>query len=187
VRLVGTVARVGERGALHYRAGSVRSRHLVAAWIDHLALEAAAPTGCLCSVGTKGTSHFEAVPRDEAAAFLSALVKGWRRAQTRSLPLYENASYAYAKKMSDAEIAEYRGRVLHPGPSHKPFRPSKSAMTAAEKAFDPFGDARGDIDDPYVTLATRSRKPFEPEDHFMKWALALWAPLLHHRRDGVPA
>ena len=187
VRLVGTVAKVGARGALHYRAGSVRSRHLVAAWIDHLALEATAPVGCLCTVGMKGTSYFEAVAREDAVSFLAALVKGWRRAQTRSLPLYENASYAYAKKMSAGEIAEFTSRVLSPGPSEKPFRPPKSAMVAAGKAFDPFGDARGDSDDAYVTLATRGRDPFVPEDHFMKWALGLWAPLLHHRRDGVPA
>ena len=41
--------------------------------------------------------------------------------------------------------------------------------------------------DIYVALATRGREdPFVPEEHFAKWALCLWAPLLTYKRDGVP-
>ena len=49
------------------------------------------------------------------------------------------------------------------------------------------GEKKYEGNDLYVTLSTRGRDPFVPEPHFMRWALGLWAPLLHHRRDGVPA
>ena len=192
VRLVGTAQRVNvQRGALRYRAGSVRQKDLVAAWVEHLALEATDAVGCTCTVGTADTAHFGPVPADDARAYLSALVKGWRRAQSRSLPLYEQASYQYAQALSAGELAEYADRVRAPGRSDKPFKPPEKAMKAARSAFSPFKgrpDAPpGDDDDPYVTLATRGRDPFVPETDFMKWALGLWAPLLHHRTDGVPA
>lgn len=187
VRLVGTVERVGARGALRFRAGTVRPKHLVASWIDHLALCAEAASGTCCTVGTKGTAHFEAVSMADAKAVLAALVKGYRRASKKGLPLYENASHAYAAKMSKGDLAEYTARVIAPGLSDKPFSPPEQAMSEARKAFDPWGEAPGDKGDLYVTLSTRGRDPFVPEPLFMKWALALWAPLLHHRRDGVPA
>ena len=187
VRLVGTVARVGPRGALRYRAGTVRQKDLVGAWVDHLALEAAGGVASTCAVGVAGTAHFGPVGADDARALLGVLVRGYRRATSTSLPLYEHASHAYAGKLSKGELAEYTDRILAPGLSDKPFRPASSAMREARKAFDPWGDARGDADDAYVALATRGRDPFVPEEHFMKWALGLWAPLLHHRRDGVPA
>ena len=192
VRLLGTAQHVSpQRGALRYRAGSVRQRDLVAAWVEHLALEATAPVGCTCAVGTRDTAHFGPVGPDDARAYLGALVRGWRRAQRRSLPLYEHASYAYARALSDGELAEYAGRVRSQGRSDKPFQPPSKAMKAARSAFSPFKgrpDAPpGDDDDAYVALATRGRDPFVPETHFMKWALGLWAPLLHHRREGAPA
>ena len=123
----------------------------------------------------------------DAKAALGVVVKGYRRARTTGLPLYENASHAYAETMSKGDLAEYTARVLAPGLSQKPFSPPDKAMSNARKAFDPWGDAPGDKGDLYVTLSTRGRDPFVPEPHFMRWALGLWAPLLHHRRDGVPA
>ena len=192
VRLAGTAQRVNpQRGALRYRAGSVRQKDLVAAWVEHLALEATDAVGYTCTVGTADTAHFGPVLADHARAYLGALVRGWRRAQRRSLPLYEQASYAYAKALSAGELAEYADRVRSQGRSDKPFKPPEKAMKAARSAFSPFKgrpDAPpGDDDDAYVVLATRGRDPFVPETDFMKWALGLWAPLLHHRQDGSPA
>ena len=190
LRLVGTVQRVNRRGALRYRAGSVRQKDLIGAWVEHLALEAQTPVGCTYTVGTRETAHFGPVAADDARAYLAALVRGWRRAQRRSLPLYEHASHAYATALSAGDLAEYAERVRTEGRSDKPFKPPPKAMAQARSAFSPFkggADALpGDDDDEYVALATRGRDPFVPEDHFMRWALGLWAPLLLHRRDGAP-
>ncbi|PAP76286.1 exodeoxyribonuclease V subunit gamma [Rubrivirga marina] len=189
VRLVGTVAAVGERGALRYRAGSVRGKDLVGAWVDHLALEAATPVGCTCTVGRDEVVHFGGVPSDDARTFLAALVKGWRLVQTRSLPLYEYASYAYAQTLTEGQIGEFVSRVLRPRDVE--FEPNGKAMGKARSAFSPFKGGptpkRGDDDDANVLLVTRDRDPFVPEEHFAKWALGLWAPILHHRRSGLPS
>ncbi|MDT7856017.1 exodeoxyribonuclease V subunit gamma [Rubrivirga sp. S365] len=186
-RVVGTVPHLGERGALRYRAGAVRPRHLVASWLDHLALCAVeGGAGRSCTVGIDGTAHFESVPAHEARALLGALAKGYHQARAGRLPVYERASHAYADKLSSRDLADYAGRVVE-GRRSRSFRPATGAVIAARKAFDPWGDARGDRDDAYVALATRGRDPFEREEPFAKWSLALWAPLLHARREGVPS
>ena len=200
VRVVGTVDRVGERGALRYRAGTVRQKDLIAAWVDHLALAAGdgPAVGCTCTAGVEKTAHFAPVEPDHARAYLAALVRGWRRAQRYSLPLYEHASYAYAKELDADALAKYAARVRTDGRSDEPFDPPTKAMGKARSAFYPFkgrpDPPPGDDDDAYVLLATRGRTnadgdpdPFCPEEHFMKWALGLWAPLLHHHGEGVPS
>ena len=184
-RVVGTVPHLGERGALRYRAGAVRAKHLVASWVDHLALCAGGGAARSCAVGVEGTAHFEPVPTADAQAVLGALVRGYHQARAGRLPVYERASHAYAGKLSKRDLADYAGRVVE-GRSARAFRPATGAVVAARKAFDPWGDARGDKDDAYVALATRGGDPFAREEPFAKWSLALWAPLLHHRRDGVP-
>ena len=187
VRLVGTLERTTVRGALRYRAGKVREKHLIAAWIDHLALCAQRP-GVTCTVGADGTSrHFEAVPKDDAVAWLAALVKGYKRARRGRLPLYEKASHAYAKKMSAKQLAHFAD-VTAGRATAEAFRPNDSAMREARKGFsDAWNDFTDDAD-AYVQLATRGLEdPFVPEDHFARWALGLWAPLLTHVREGVPA
>ena len=184
--VIGTVPHLGERGALRYRAGTVRARHLVASWVDHLALCAGGGAAPSCAVGVEGTAHFEPVPATDARAVLGALVRGYHQARAGRLPVYERASHAYAEKLSPRDLADYAGRVVE-GRSARTFRPATGAVTAARKAFDPWGDARGDRDDAYVALATRGGDPFAREEPFAKWSLALWAPLLHWRRDGVPS
>ncbi|MEM0961671.1 MAG: exodeoxyribonuclease V subunit gamma [Bacteroidota bacterium] len=187
VQLVGTLARTTIRGALRYRAGAVRERHLVAAWIDHLALCASRP-GVTCTVGADGSSrYFEAVTQDDAQAWLAVLVRGYKRARQGRLPLYEKASHAYAKKMSAKDLEHFAaataGRATAEG-----FRPNTAAMAQARRGFsDTWNDFTDDAD-AYVALATRGLvDPFSPEEHFAKWALGLWAPLLTHVREGVPA
>ena len=188
VRVVGTLPHVGPAGALRYRAGKVRPRHLVASWVEHVALCAAGGAACSCTVGVEGTAHFGPVPPAEARAVLGALVKGYGQARAGRLPVYERASHAYAAKLPKSALAEFAGRVVAPGRSDKRFVAASASVAAAEKAFRPWGrDARGDADDAYVALATRGREPFERAEPFAKWSLALWAPLLHHRRDGAPS
>ena len=158
----------------------------MASWVDHLALCAGGGAAPSCTVGVEGTAHFEAVPAADARAVLGALVRGYHQARAGRLPVYERASHAYAEKLSKRDLADYAGRVVE-GRSARAFRPATGAVIAARKAFDPWGDARGDRDDAYVALATRGGDPFAREEPFAKWSLALWAPLLHWRRDGVPS
>ncbi len=188
VRLVGTLDHVGERGALEYRAGKVRGKHAVTAWIGHLALCADRPA-MTCSVGTDGTAlHFAPVDAADARKLLAALARGHRRARDRSLPLYERASEAYVGALSRSSWEDFTARVLDRGAAQKPFEPNEGALRKARRQFsDDWNDFTDDADI-YVALATRGRQdPFVPEAHFAKWALCLWAPLLTYKRDGVPA
>ena len=187
VRVVGTIADVGGRGALRYRAGKVRGKHTVEAWIDHLALCTVRPA-VTCMLGTDDTAlHFEPVAADDAQKLLGALVRGYRRAHDRSLPLYEKASEAYVGALSRSSWEDFTARVLDRGAAQKPFEPNEGAMRKARRQFsDAWNDFTDDADI-YVALATRGREdPFVPEEHFAKWALCLWAPLLTYKRDGVP-
>ncbi len=187
VRLVGTLDRVGERGGLRVRPGKVRGKHTVEAWVDHLALCATRPA-VTCAVGTDDTAvHFAPVGDGDARKLLAALARGYRRAHDRSLPLYEKASEAYAGALSRSSWEDFTARVLDRGAAQKPFEPHVGAMTKARRQFsDPWNDFTDDAD-AYVALATRGRPdPFEPEAHFAKWALCLWAPLLTYKRPGVP-
>jgi exodeoxyribonuclease V gamma subunit len=190
-RVEGTVERVGERGALRYRAGTVRQKDLVAAWVDHLALAASGHAVPTTLLGTKESCRLAPLPPDDAALFLRSLLRGWRRAAAQALPLYEQASYAYAKALKPEHWAEFAARILDrergDGGERKPFNPATHAMKKARDGFDPFGDAPGDKGDVYVGLATRGRDPFGSEDRFARWALCLWAPLLLHRQDLPPA
>lgn len=187
VRLAGTLDRANERGALRYRAGKIREKHLVAAWVEHLALCASRP-GVTCTVGAgETTRHFEAVGRDDARALLAALVRGYKRARTGGLPLYERASHAYAKKMSASQLRRYTDYTTGRATPDEVFVPNEGALAAAGRAFESWNRQNDDLSDPYVELAVRGREPFVPEDHFARWALGLWAPLLTHVHDGAPA
>ena len=87
-----------------------------------------------------------------------------------------------------AAIARRRARRTAGRATAEAFRPNDSAMREARKGFsDAWNDFTDDAD-AYVQLATRGLEdPFVPEDHFARWALGLWAPLLTHVREGVPA
>ncbi|WP_412069919.1 exodeoxyribonuclease V subunit gamma [Rubrivirga sp. IMCC43871] len=187
VRLVGTLDRVGERGGLLVRAGKVRGKHTVQAWVDHLALCATRP-GITCSLGVDDTAvHFAPVGADDARRLLASLVQGYRRNDRESLPLYEKASEAYVGALSRSSWEDFTARILNRGAAQKPFEPHDGAMRKARRQFsDAWNDFTDDAD-AYVALATRGREdPFEPEAHFAKWALCLWAPLLTYKRAGVP-
>ena len=145
-------------------------------------------TVCSCTVGTEGTAHFEPVSQADARAVLAALLKGYGQARAGRLPVYEKASYAYAAKLSEKQRAEFARRVTEGAPPRERVEPHAGALGEARKAFSsPWAKGFTDADDPYVALATRGRDALAPEDPFGRWALALWAPLLHHRRDGVPS
>jgi exodeoxyribonuclease V gamma subunit len=195
-RVVGTVERVGARGGLRFRAGRVREKDLVAAWVDHLALCAGAP-GYTCAAGVSDTCHFEPLGSDDARHFLQALVRGYGVIRRTLPPLFEKASHTYADKLGGAKQKAWAERVLAReraasgvGDGRSGGLPGLSdwAMGQAEKAFRGGFGRRGDRDEPHVALATRGRDPFGGEaEATHKWAMCLWGPLLHHRQSGAPS
>lgn len=191
VHLSGTLDRVGERGALRVRPGAASGKHLVRAWVDHVAWSAALvpderprPT---CAVGTKdSTAHFEPLDADRARGYLGGLLRGYRAAQAGALPAFANASQAYVEALSPTARAAFAERIVTREAAA--FEPHEGGLKKARTKFDGEWEPFPDAGDPYVALATRGRDdPFEPADHFARWALCLWAPLLTHKRAGVPS
>ena len=188
VRVVGTLDHVGARGGLRYRPGKMRDAHVVRAWVDHLALCAERPAET-CAVGTDGTTlHFERLSAERARAYLGGLVHGYRQAQRGLLPTFRKASKAYVEKVSPKDREAFALRIGDRDGPRQDFAPSEVAMRAARRGFsDAWSDVTDD-QDVHVALATRGRDdPFAPEHYFARWSLCLWAPILTHRRDGVPA
>lgn len=195
-RVTGTVERAGPRGALRFRAGGVRPKDLVAAWLDHLAVGAgrAATTTAL---GTRDSCHFESLPADDARMLLQGLVRGYRAVRQAVPPLFEKASYAYADKMSAAQRAAWLDRILAreraaaglgDGAHNGVPDVNGWALGQAGKAFEGGFGRTGDRDDAYVALAVRGRDPFADDPKGVHaWAACLWAPLLTYHRPGLPS
>ena len=188
VRVTGTLDHVGARGGLRYRPGKMRDAYVVRAWVDHLALCAQRPAET-CAVGTDGTTvHFERLSSERATAYLAGLVHGYRQAQRGLLPTFRKASKAYVDKVPPKDRQAFALRIGDPSAPREAFEPSEGAMRAARSGFSDAWTQGTDDEDVHVALATRGRDdPFTPEHYFARWSLCLWAPILTHQRDGVPA
>ncbi len=194
--VVGSVERVNERGALRFRPGSIREKDLVAAWVDHLAL-CASDARRTCTLGTADSCHFDALDPDDARMLLQALVRGYHVIRRTVPPLFERASYTYVDKLNGAQRKAWTDRILQReravaglGDGRHNGTPDVHdwAMQQARKAFDGGFGRDGDRADAYVALATRGRDPFADDPRAVhQWAACLWAPLLEHRRPGLPA
>lgn len=208
--LVGTAERVTARGGLHVRAGSIRPKDQVAAWVEHLARNAASEAGdpperaraTICAGVPKGVLaalRFDPLPPEQAHLLLQSLVRCADAIQAALPPLFERASYAYAEKVSDPVLRDCTQRILD-----KEFAVMSGTTYTAEsnldvhdwafkkasEAFDSsWGDTYTDRRDAHVALATRGDSPFDadapPEKKrlFVRWSLLLWAPLMHHRAE----
>ncbi|MEM1057380.1 MAG: exodeoxyribonuclease V subunit gamma [Bacteroidota bacterium] len=193
--VTGIVERVGERGGLRFRAGSVREKDLVAAWVDHLAMCAFHPL-YTCTVGVSGEAHFEPLGREDAKHFLQALVRGYGVIRTTLPPLFEKASHTYADKLGTAKQKAWADRILAreqqasgTGDGSHNGVPGLNdwAMGQARKSYEGGFGVRGDTAEAHVALATRGRDPFGQEAaDTHRWAMCLWGPLLAHRQTGCP-
>ncbi len=195
-RVVGTVAHAGPTGALRFRAGSVRPKDLVAAWVDHLAVSAGR-VATTTSLGTRDTCHFAPVPADDARMLLQALVRGYRAIRQSAPPLFERASYAYGDKLSGSARAAWLDRILAreyaatgtgDGAHNGVPDINDWAVGHARKKFEGGFGQTGDRDDAHVALATRGRDPFADEAKAVHaWAACLWAPLRCYHQPGLPS
>ena len=195
--VVGTADRLTPAAAVRVRPSQLKTRDLVRAWTEHLARAAAGDARPTVALGTDGARTFAALDAETATALLDALVRGLDKIRERPPPLFERASRAYAEALSDPDRAAVvddtlrRHRARLDGVDLPPVEPGRSAsgLAKAQKAFRPRtydNNPPGDLDDPYVDLATRGDDPFENPWCFVVWAETLWAPLLHHSAEGLP-
>ncbi len=170
-RLHGRLDRLTEDGRLSFRCANLKPKDLVRAWIAHVARaawEQKHPSGLPPVTHLHGIDRAVRFgPLENPAALLDTLIAGHRAGLDRPLPLFENASHAFA----EATLREKAGASRKLTPSG-----------AARRAF-AGGRFAGDAGDPYVQLCFRDRDPLA-EDGFTRWAETLWAPILEYAEEA---
>ncbi|MFN3597466.1 MAG: exodeoxyribonuclease V subunit gamma [Rubricoccaceae bacterium] len=190
----GTLARVTETGALRLHPGTIRPGHLAEAWVEHVALNAAADLdGRLPRItrvlGTKDSAHLRPICEGEASLWLAALVRGFGCFQSAPPPLFPAASHAYMdelrKRGQVGALALWlleRERARQGGdevPGFNPELDARALQQAHGRLEGGFGQ-RGDLETAHAMLVARDASPLEDERAFVRWSAALWAPLLLH-------
>lgn len=144
-------------GLLRWRHGRTRPADYLDAWLQHLALCAAAPPGVTLHtrwLSTDGEFGFE--PCLDAVSRLRELLVLYRRGLQRPLRFFARAALTLIDDGLDAARAAWQPS------SHRPF--AEGADPACQLAL------RG-IDDPL-------------DEEFQQLAAAVWLPLLDHLRDA---
>ncbi len=142
-RLLGVLPRVGESGQDYYQYSNLGGRQELALWIRHLAYCLARPESVRKSrlFGRSGSDAAAVVELEavaDADAVLSDLLGLYRSGLERPLPLFEQASRAYARAIAAG-------------------KEPAAARSAAEARF---GGDRGDVRDVYVRQLYGEDSPF---------------------------
>ena len=162
--LTGRVDGLVAGGRLQYRPATLKIKDQVRGWIGHLALAAhLGDPGLVSRVIGEDRSMAWRAP-DDPGAVLAQLIAGYRAALHAPLPVFERASWEFAR----------------------PRNGTRSPLEAAEYAFRlrwNFGSGReeGDAADPHVALCWRGRDPFDGDtEEFERWSSVLWEPAFAH-------
>jgi exodeoxyribonuclease V gamma subunit len=127
-----------DKGLMHFTNGNLKGKHLLALWVDHLAICASGlyqdiDSGLL--IARDQVINFPAVEPGKAIAQLLDYVSLFQLGKTHPLPVFPLASYAWARK-DDAE--------------------SKTKAAFYAWSGNEFNRIPGDRDNAYVKLALRS-------------------------------
>lgn len=155
------------RGARYaVRAGSLRSEHIIRAWVEHLAMLAAVEGGertlpdTTVLVWRTGEKAMRATfgPVSHAAARLSQLVMAAREGLRRPLPFFAQAGQAWCEAaLAPLPSGKRRAKKAATGERDDP---RESATTAYHKQPSEYSSG-GDAQDDYVALAFRGIDPME--------------------------
>lgn len=172
--LAGRIDGITGDGRFQARPTKCKKKDLIRAWITHLALSATRGPVHTTVISTDDRVVF--APVESALAELEALVAGYRATLREPIPVFEQASAAYAE------------RLLYPS--------SRATLTPLEMARSKFRSSdfdsgpKADEADPYVALCWRGRDPFVGDGEFERWSETLWRPALASMKKSqaeVPA
>jgi len=126
---------------MHFNSSALKGKHLLALWIDHLALCASGQLNDQDSsllICRDHGSRFAALDRSDATRQLLDYINLYHEGLTYPLPVFPLTSYAWANE-NDAD----------------------KAVKAANRAWhgDDYRGFAGDRDNPYVKLAMRGSRP----------------------------
>ena len=155
------------KGLMHYTASKLKGAHLLAIWLDHLALCASKQFGeneTSVLITTDKTIKFEKVDSVNATRQLTEYTQLYREGQQSILPIFPNCSYAFARQADN-----------------------NRALADALKAWHQkttFGNS-GDSLDSYIALSMRGNEsPPLNEPVFADYASRVFAGLLTELVDA---
>jgi exodeoxyribonuclease V gamma subunit len=105
-RVVGTLRRATPQGLVRYTVGKLKPRHLLDAWVEHLALLVVAPDGIGLQTQIVARDRaFVLGAVDEPAGQLSALVGLYAEGLREPLPFFPATSHDWAVNAADPDKA----------------------------------------------------------------------------------
>jgi exodeoxyribonuclease V gamma subunit len=173
-RLCGVVDRVFPAARLVADAGKRNGKRLLDLWIRHLALCCAEQTprhSVLVSRGNGNTFDIDVLSfAPQAAKHLEDLLQVYFQGQTRPLPFFPKASWAYAEALL--------------APNGTP----EKAMANARGEYHPAGGRPGEVEPirEYVRCAFGSEEAALQDEEFAHLAVRVFRPLLRQSRSGSP-
>lgn len=183
VRVFGPLSGVAAESIVYATVAKMKPKYRLRAFVLHVfaALHrhgqgTALPSRTVVEAKDK-TAVYAALDADEAMEFATLLVEGYRAGVREPLPVFGEASAAFADK-------------LQPAKSKKAKSPRSEAdllaeaRRAAKKRFEPDTSAdfpKGDLTDDDVRLCWRGREPLQ-DPRFEAWSRRLWAELLQKER-----
>ncbi len=173
-RLSGRLEELTDAGALRFRCANLKPKDLVRAWVSHLVFaiwQEHHPSDLPLLTHLAGIDravNFRAV--DDAHRILESLLRGYRAGLKRPLPVFENASYTFARRIRQSSR---RSKTTPEEAARQAFRGSSGKLKQSSP---------GDLADPYIALCSRDRDPLS-EEGFARWSKTLWSPLLDHAEE----
>ncbi|MBN2109411.1 MAG: exodeoxyribonuclease V subunit gamma, partial [Deltaproteobacteria bacterium] len=166
--LTGTLSAVHSRNLVMYRYARAKPKDFLRAWIYHLALCAsgAGDRTLLFVLDAKNArpTGWQFPRIDDAGLLFGGLLGLYWQGLHRPLPLFPQASFAFAEKLVMKKVDE------------------KKALDAALDAFE--GNdftGGGDADDPYIHICFQDGDFDEQE--FMDFARSVYATMMEHREQ----
>lgn len=163
--LTGRIDGVVEGGCLQFRPAKLKIKDRVRGWITHVALAAQCPGRAVTTRVVAEDHSIEWRGPADPIAVLDRLVAGYRAGLTSPLPVFEAASWEFARPRSG------RGKS-----------PLEAAIASFEVSEHRGSDRLvGDATDPHVALCWRGRDPFADDAvEFQHWSRMLWDDACAH-------
>jgi exodeoxyribonuclease V gamma subunit len=167
--LSGWLTGVGPQGVFTYRAAKIRPADRLRLWLNHLALNAAAPAGVECRSRHLGEGEknrppelveLAPLPAEQAKTLLADLLALYWEGLQNPVAFFPKSAFAYAERLH-GEKGEY------------------AAMSAAKRAWEgnDYSGIPGERDEPSIAVVFRDREPLE-EGPFERLAMRVFEPML---------
>ena len=165
-RLIGNINGLYENRLMKYRCAKIKPKDIISLWIEHLTLDIVFHSGKESSIlaGLSDKRTFEAWEFNHinnCDAHLHSLLELYYQGMSKPLPLFAEASFAYAKKFYKDQDKDL-------------------ALQAADKKLTGDKDRSGDLDDAYQKLCFRNRDCLDEE--FIKTASTIYDPIMQNRK-----